>query len=76
MARKHREGTMTIRVDSKVLAALDIISGKRRAATGKSPTVNEILWWMVESLDPEVANQVENLAAKQQDTDTGKKEQS
>lgn len=59
--------TVSIRVSNDVKAALDIIIGERRAAEGKSVTISEAIWHLVEKAEKHVADRVIEL--QQENTD-------
>lgn len=61
--KKMSSGTMTVRVEAKVLAALDIIAAKQRAATGKSTTISEVIWGLVQQTDDEVVRIIDREIA-------------
>jgi len=58
------EGRTMIRVTHVTKAAMDAIAAKLRAATGKSMTDNDLIWHLIEQTDPEVANQMREIATK------------
>lgn len=62
MAKQTSHDRVSIRVTPTVLAALDMIGAKQRAATGRAPTFSETLWRMIETYDPAVYTEIRRIA--------------
>lgn len=51
--------TMTIRINTSTLAALDIVAAEYRVRTGKSLSMSDTIWALIENAAPHVAARVE-----------------
>jgi hypothetical protein len=58
------EGRTMIRVSHVTKAAMDAVAAKLRAATGKATTDNDIIWYLIEQVDPGVAAQMKEIASQ------------
>lgn len=56
-----RQATMTIRVSSATLAALDILVGELRAVRGQKVTQDEAIWSAIEEAKPHIIARVQEL---------------
>ena len=59
MAKKE---TMSIRIDGKTKAALDMIAAERRIQTGKNVTQNEAIWYLIKQGAEHIANRINELS--------------
>jgi hypothetical protein len=50
---------MTIRIDMKSKAALDIVAAERTIVTGKNVTLSDAIWFLAETGAPHVVEQIE-----------------
>jgi hypothetical protein len=57
--------TVTIRVDPKTKAALDMIAAERGLVIGKNVTQSEAIWYLVQVGAEHIAERVEALASGQ-----------
>lgn len=60
-----RSATVTIRVSSSTLAALDMLVGELRAKKGKKVTQDEAIWAAIEKAEPHITARVEELEPTQ-----------
>lgn len=63
----EKKETMTIKVETHVLAILDMIAAKRRKATGKSLTISDTILWMAERADPESVTLINAIPEEDED---------
>jgi hypothetical protein len=56
--------TSSIRIDSNVKAALDMIAAERQLITGKNTTVSDAIWYLIENGAKHIADRVNELATQ------------
>ena len=61
----RRQDTVTIRVDRKTKAALDMIVAEHYVVTGKTMTHTEAIWYVVQNAEQDIAERIEQLASNQ-----------
>lgn len=52
---------MTIRVNTNTLAALDMVSAELRVRTGRSVSVSDMIWHLIEQTSPHVTERIQTL---------------
>ena len=55
---KRRE---TMRVEPKVMRAVNILAGERQVETGENISISEAIWDFIKAHRPDVANRADNI---------------